>query len=85
MDKTIIESVAILDAIFPDRPAFMNHVEVIHPEIARYAEMHMNSRINTRCVTIPWEEIYTLVLDKTIAQSELFDQVRNAIVNSNSN
>lgn len=73
-EKKIMDSVAKLDEIFANRPPFQNMVEVIHPEIARYAEMHITSRIKE----IPWEEIYNLIKHNKNPDS-LYKQVQDAI------
>jgi hypothetical protein len=52
-------------------------VEVIHPEIAKYAEMHINSRIKK----IPWEEIYNIIQNKEMI--DVHKQVQNVIVKFN--
>ena len=80
MEKRIMDSVAKLDEIFPDRPPFMNVVEVIHPEMAKYAEMHITSRITNKqqCKQIPWEEIYNIVKNKKTTDSR-YKQVQKAI------
>ena len=79
MEKIITDSVAELDELFPDRPHFMNLVDVIHPEMARYAEMHKSSRIKQ----IPWEDIYKLIQNKETTD-ELYKKVQNTIVQFNS-
>jgi len=45
MEKSIA---AILDEIWPNRPPFINRVEVMYPEIAKYAEMSINSKITKK-------------------------------------
>ena len=80
MDKIIMDSVHELDEIFPNRPPFMNNVEVIHPEIAKYAEMHISSRISVN--QIPWGEIYNIIQNKA-SDDDLYKKVQNAIVRSN--
>jgi hypothetical protein len=74
MEKLIMDSVVKLDEIFPNRPPFQNKVEVIHPEIAKYAEMHITPRIPQ----IPWEEIYYLIQNNENPDL-LYKQVQKAI------
>lgn len=45
MDKIIRDAAAKLDEIYPNRPPFQNMVEVIHPEMAKYASMHISPKI----------------------------------------
>lgn len=71
LEKIIRDEVAKLDEIFPNRPPFQNMVEVIHPEMARYAEMHANKQI-------PWEEIYNIIKNKDNKDSE-YKKVQEAI------
>ena len=73
-----MDSVHVLDEIFPDRPPYMNIVEVIHPEIARYAEMHMNSKIKQ----IPWEEIYKIIKNNETSD-DLYKIIQTKIVEFN--
>jgi hypothetical protein len=72
MDKIIMDEVANLNELFPDRSPFQNIIQVIHPEIAKYAEMHISPKIKQ----IPWEEIYTIIQNKEI---DLYKQVQAAI------
>lgn len=79
MEKKLMDDVAKLDELFPNRAPFQNMVHVLHPEIARYAEMHITPpRINQ----IPWEEIYNIVKNNESSDT-LYKQVQNAIWNFN--
>ena len=51
-------------------------VQDLHPEVFKYAEMHLSSKIKE----IPWEEIYKLVLEN---KDTLYKQVQDAICKFN--
>ena len=74
MNMGFTENVAKLNEIFPNRQPFHSMVEVLDPEIAKYAEMHLSSRIPK----IPWEAIYRIIKKDKNRESK-YNSVKKAI------
>lgn len=65
IETIVANSVKNLDEIFPNNPPFMNHVQVINPEIAKFVQMQSYYK------NIPWENIYKICKENPLNSFEL--------------
>ena len=75
IETIVANSVKNLDEIFPNNPPFMNHVQVINPEIAKFVQMQSYYK------NIPWENIYKICKEMNSIPLNSFELVKKELSN----